>query len=125
MMAVSCGTDAPIPDEGQRFTARPGALRFPITGCVVSVDVDAQDIVLAHDEIAGFMNAMTMTLGVKETVVLTALAPGHAVSGTLVVDGARLWIEDTKIDEDGRCRAVFDRASPTRGQTFSRHLARR
>ncbi len=85
--------------------ARPGALRFPITGYVVSVDVDAQEIVLDHDEIAGFMDAMTMPFGVKETAVLTALAPGHVVSGTLVLDGARLWIEDTKIDEEGRCRA--------------------
>lgn len=88
---------APVPD----FVARAGALRFPIAGHVVSADASAQRITLAHDEIPNFMKAMTMPFAVKEAWVTTAVKVGSVVTGTLVVDGARTWIEEVVVADPG------------------------
>lgn len=83
------------------FVARPGALRFPIAGRVVSSDAATQQITIAHDEIPNFMKAMTMSFAVKEAWVTAAVKGGSVVTGTLVVDGARTWIEQVVVADPG------------------------
>jgi protein SCO1/2 len=83
------------------FVARPGALRFSIAGRVVSTDTATQHITIAHDEIPNFMKAMTMPFAVKEAWVTTAVKRGSVVTGTLIVDGARTWIEQVVVADPG------------------------
>lgn len=73
--------------------AGPDAQRFDIAGTVVSADEARGTIVLDHEEIQGFMKAMRMELPVKEPWAAGAAEPGSVLTGTLVVDGARTWIE--------------------------------
>ena len=80
------------------FAARPDARRFDIDGKVISVDKAARQITLAHDEVKGFMDAMTMPFRVKEAWAFDAAAPGDTLRGTLVVDGARAWVEGVNVD---------------------------
>ncbi len=59
---------------------------FPIRGRVVSVDVATKEVMLAHEAVPGFMEAMTMPykLGVPEAA--TELHPGDTITARLVVE---------------------------------------
>ncbi len=93
---------APAASAGADFTARPDARRFDLTGRVVSVEKDRRQATLAHERVEGFMDAMTMPFTVKERWALEAMAPGDLVQATLVVDGARSWIEVRAVTRDPR-----------------------
>lgn len=64
---------------------------FPVTGRVVEVR-GPTEVVIAHDDIPGFMAAMTMPFQVRDAALLAGVDPGDTVAGTLVVgrDRARL-----------------------------------
>jgi len=102
LIVAGCRGTAP---GGGEFEARAGARRFEIAGSVVAVDRDARRITIAHGEVKGFMDAMTMPFAIKERWAFDAAAPGDALSGTLVVDGSRAWIEGVSIVRGNRAAA--------------------
>jgi protein SCO1 len=65
---------------------------YPVHGQVQAIDVPRKLVTLKHDEIKGFMPAMTMPYDVADPNVLATLAPGDVVDSTLVVfsNGAHL-----------------------------------
>jgi len=72
--------------------------RFPIRGVVHSANAARAEITLAHEEIPGFMKAMTMVFQAPgESARLVALRPGTSVRATLLVDGDRYWLEDLAV----------------------------
>jgi protein SCO1 len=73
--------------------------RFDLKGKVVSVDKIRREATIAHEEIKGYMDAMTMPFSVKDDWALTALAPGQSVEATLVVTSDRAWIEGLRISQ--------------------------
>jgi protein SCO1/2 len=73
--------------------ATDAAKRYELTGRVVAVDVAKRRATVAHDEIPGYMDAMTMPLAVKDTEMLQALTPGDKISGFLVVENNVSWLE--------------------------------
>jgi protein SCO1 len=73
--------------------------RFNLKGEVVSVDKAQRQVTIAHEEIKGFMDAMTMPFNVKDDWALQALAPGQTVEATLVLQGDRSWIEGLRIHQ--------------------------
>jgi protein SCO1/2 len=68
--------------------------RFEIKGKVESVDRPANQVTIAHQEIPGFMPAMTMPFKVKDPTALSLIAPGDEITATLVVQHGRSWLED-------------------------------
>jgi protein SCO1 len=90
---TACRGAAPADD----FAAGSDARRFDIEGKVIAVDKPGRQITLAHGEVKGFMDAMTMPFLVKEAWAFDAAAPGDSLRGTLVVDGARAWIEGVNV----------------------------
>lgn len=72
-------------------TPPPQPSQYPLTGQVLAVHLDRNELTVKHDEIPGFMMAMTMTFPAEREVVLD-LTPGDLISATLeVLDGqARL-----------------------------------
>ena len=64
---------------------------YPVIGTVVEVR-GPTEVVIAHDEIPGFMPAMTMPFTVAAPALLAGVDRGDAIAGTLVIDapGARL-----------------------------------
>jgi protein SCO1/2 len=80
----------------RREAGAPSANRYPIKGRVVEVDLANRSVTLAHEEIPGFMPAMTMPFVVleKDAALLQAMAPGDAVTATLVVPDSRYWLEE-------------------------------
>jgi protein SCO1 len=73
--------------------------RFDLKGKVISVDKEHRQVTIAHENIKGFMDAMTMPFNVKEDWALEALAPGQAVEAILVVQEDRSWIEGIRISQ--------------------------
>jgi len=71
--------------------------RFDITGKVVSVDKAKKQVVLAHQDIPGFMKAMTMDFTLKDEWAFNVLEPGDQISGQLVVDPDGAYIEGISI----------------------------
>lgn len=61
------------------------ARRYELRGQVLAVDRDRQEVTIRHDDIPGFMPAMTMPFRVEPAELLEGRTPGDLVAGTLVV----------------------------------------
>lgn len=59
--------------------------RYAVTGMVLAVDAAGRTFAVSIDRIPGFMEAMTMTFGVKGASELAGLRPGDSVEFALVV----------------------------------------
>jgi protein SCO1/2 len=103
IVACSCSTPAP------------GPKRYPVRGTVVRVDVAERTLTIDHQEIPGFMPAMTMEFVVleKDAPLLSNVASGDAITATLVAPDTRYWIEDIVVVKKG----VPDPTAATRGPT--------
>lgn len=60
--------------------------RYPIKGKVISVDKAAKTANIQHEEIPGFMPAMTMDFLIKDDWVWDDLHPGSEIRAELIVD---------------------------------------
>jgi protein SCO1/2 len=73
--------------------------RFDLKGKVVAVDKGQRQVIIAHEPIKGYMDAMTMPFHIKDDWALPVLAPGQVVQATLIVQGDRSWIEGLRITQ--------------------------
>ena len=89
----ACKREAP-PASGQRY---------PLQGKVVEVDVANRKVTIAHEDIPGFMPAMTMPFVVleKDAALLQLVGPGDEVTATLVAPDSRYWLEDLVVVKKG------------------------
>lgn len=69
--------------------------KYDLKGKVVSVNKAQKQAAIDHEEIPGFMSAMTMDFNIKDDDVLNELSPGAEVSGVLYVDNVNdvSWVE--------------------------------
>jgi protein SCO1/2 len=63
-----------------------GQLTYKVEGQVLAVSPDHQQATIKHEEIKGFMMAMTMPYKVKDPQLLNGITPGDLINATLVVD---------------------------------------
>jgi len=63
----------------------PEGRRYPLTGQVMAVHAERDEVLLRHDDIPGFMPAMVMPFQVRDKRLLDNLGPGDLVKGVLVV----------------------------------------
>jgi len=89
LFAVACRPRASGPEE-----------RYPIKGKVVSVDKRGSTVSIAHEEIPGYMDAMTMPFDLKDRRLLDQLGEGDRVQATLVVAGLRSWLEELVVTRE-------------------------
>lgn len=75
--------------------------RYDLSGKVVSVDSDSNHVTIAHDEIEGFMQAMTMPFAVQDPLELESVSPGDQVEAILVVSDERSWLENLVVVQKG------------------------
>ncbi|MET0621930.1 MAG: SCO family protein [Pyrinomonadaceae bacterium] len=72
-----------------------GARRFELKGKVLSVDRAKGEAAVEHEEIKGFMAAMTMDFPVRDAEALKVLEAGDGVQATLVLaDDGAYWLEN-------------------------------
>jgi protein SCO1/2 len=93
LFAASCGP-------------RDGAERYPLKGKVEALDIFDRELTVAHEEIPGFMPAMTMPFKMPEDKSLLArfrgmrlerLRRGDVITATLVVKANESWIENVSV----------------------------
>jgi protein SCO1 len=99
------------------------ARTFRAQGIVKEVMADGRTVVIAHEAITNYMEAMTMPFKVKEPRELDGLRPGDKVLFRLEVTDTESWVEG--ISKNGRAseqRAEpADAKAPEAGVTKSRH----
>jgi len=79
------------------------ARHYQLTGQVISKDAAAHTLVVDHDDIPGFMAAMTMPYPVAEGTDLSAVEPGDKISARVVVQAnAKYWLDQIKVVDSTR-----------------------
>ena len=68
--------------------------RYDLKGKVLVVEPDKHLVTVSHEDIKGYMPAMTMPFTVPSDSDLKILAPDDLITATLVVDGSQAWLED-------------------------------
>jgi len=74
---------------------------YTVKGRVVAVAANRQSVTLAHEEIPGYMKAMTMPFPVKDPRVLEGIEPGDEVEGELIVTEEEGWIARLRVVKKG------------------------
>ncbi len=73
---------------------------WDVHGIVLDVQPENAQVLIEHEEIEGFMPAMTMNFDVKDPAILEGVEKGHEVDFHLVYDGRRYWV--TELTVSGR-----------------------
>ena len=95
-----CNTEAaasasPAAANPSAPAAAPEIKRYALRGVVVAVDADKSALRVKHEEIPGFMRAMTMQFKVDAST-LTAAKVGAALTGQMSRQGKDWVLEDVK-----------------------------
>jgi protein SCO1/2 len=69
---------------------------FQVKGVVVELDADGQNVKIKHEEIPGYMGAMTMLFEARPTNELSGLVAGDKVSFRMSVTDTDGWIDQIK-----------------------------
>jgi Cu/Ag efflux protein CusF len=72
---------------------------YPLNGEVVSVDKDAKTAVIKHDEIPGFMAAMTMSYPIPEQTDIDKITAGDRITATVYDEPAesKMWLGEINV----------------------------
>ena len=88
LIVSACGSKPKAPEASN------AAQRYEVKGKVVSADRANHKVTIAHEEIKGYMEAMTMPFTLLDDWVYPELKPGSQIQATLVVDQGRSWLEN-------------------------------
>ena len=67
---------------------------YRLKGKVLSIDKSQNQVLVDHEAIPGFMDAMAMPYTVKDPALLNSLAPNDQITADLVVSAGRAWLEN-------------------------------
>jgi Cu/Ag efflux protein CusF len=95
---IGCGDrhaeHAPAATSGDLHSAE--AKSFAVIGVVRKIEPERNRIVIQHEEIPGYMAAMTMPFQVKDAKQLEGVQPGDTVQFQLRATDNEMWIEDLR-----------------------------
>lgn len=98
LAALAGGTSA-CRQKAAEFTPGPASTNrqvYTVKGVVQSVQPGRRQVEIRHEEVPGFMPAMTMPFDVKDTNELAGLEPGQAVTFRLTVGDTEAWIDQIR-----------------------------
>ena len=73
-----------------------GQREYPLQGQDLSVAADGKAATVKHEEIKGFMAAMTMSYQVRDAKEFAGLKPGDLITSTLVIVSNGAYLKDVK-----------------------------
>ena len=82
---------------GRNDRQEPDVRTFAVKGEVTALDPAHGTVTIAHEEIQGFMMAMTMPFKVKDSSLLAGVGVGDSITGTLNVSKTESWIGTLKV----------------------------
>jgi protein SCO1/2 len=74
---------------------------FPLRGEVVAIDTVKHKLMVAHEEIPNYMDAMTMPFKVKNLELLKSVQIGDSIQGVLAVSRTESWLETFTVTGKG------------------------
>jgi protein SCO1/2 len=77
-----------------KASSHAGTTNYLVHGVLKAIRADQQKLVIAHEEIPNFMEAMTMPFRVKDAAILTNVAIGRKISFQLHVTETESWVDD-------------------------------
>ena len=101
---------------------------YPMRGVVREVRQDDASVVIEHEDVPGFMPAMTMPFNVRDEALFDQLKDGEAIAFELVVKGTSSWIRQIAATDASTLvlapkRASAEGASPNAAQLKSMRLS--
>ena len=81
--------------------------RYDLKGKVLVVEPEKHLVTVSHEDIKGYMPAMTMPFTVPSESDLQILAPDDQITATLVIDGSHSWLEDLIITRQSATSAAI------------------
>ena len=101
LFGVGCRAPA-----GRQDAVAPPATRYELKGRVISIDKSAKQVTVDHEDIPGFMGAMTMPYAVKDERALERLVPNDQVTAKVVSSGGSYWLEEIVVTKPAPKPAV-------------------
>lgn len=89
--------------------AQAGTTNYFVRGVIKEADRDGHQVVIAHENIPQFMEAMTMPFRVKDITVLNDVTPGEKVSFQLHVTESESWVDHIEPLDGSRSAASGSR----------------
>ena len=74
-----------------------GTKRYPLKGKVISIDKNAGTANIDNEPVAGFMDPMVMPYTFKPPAQIDQLQPGDTITGDVVVEPEKYWLENVKV----------------------------
>lgn len=84
------------------------AQRYRVEGMVLQVNAPAQTVVVSHQAIPGFMDAMVMPFRVRRAAELRRLQPGAQIDSRLVVRKGRSYLEGIRVRQGAADGVIED-----------------
>lgn len=88
----------------------PPPKEYTLTGQILAVKPESQEVLVKHDDIKGFMPAMTMPYKVEDPSLLNGATPGDLISATLVVGETRAFL--SSIEKTGHAEVEMPATTP-------------
>lgn len=98
--------------RGESVASVPAIRTFDVRGLVRGTDAAAGTVTVQHEEIAGFMPAMTMPFYVKDARQLETVRAGEGISFDFVVTDDDSWITDIKKIDASEIDLPAENAAP-------------
>jgi protein SCO1/2 len=70
----------------------PAARQYEVKGQILSINPERQEVLVNHEDIPGFMSAMTMPYKVNDPALLEGKQPGDLFTATLVVEEVNAYL---------------------------------
>jgi protein SCO1/2 len=102
LLLAGCSSSKP-PEQAQTTDqTKPAdtaaAKQYPLRGVIKGLDASGHVATIDHQEIPGFMGAMTMGYPVKDQAEFDKLKVGDKITATVNVKGDDMWVGDFKPD---------------------------
>jgi protein SCO1/2 len=99
LLATGCKRSESAAGPANPGSAAGEVKTFPIRGKIVSVDAAKGSVVLDHEAVPGFMDAMTMSYKLKDPGIASELHPGDRITAKLLVRKDGDDYSDPMLDE--------------------------
>ncbi len=94
LLACSSKPQAPAAEKPPAARA---VTQYELRGVVVAVDSGKRELRIKHEDIPGYMRAMTMDFPVRDQAALQGVAAGDAITAKLNVAGpGDYWLSDIR-----------------------------
>jgi protein SCO1/2 len=91
---------------------------YPLKGQILAIGPDPREASIKHEEIKGFMAAMTMTYKVRDAKEYAELVPGDLISATLVVVSNDAYLTGVKRTGNAPLEKPASAPAPTASSGF-------